>query len=121
MNIAEHIPTISLIIGIAIAVRELRKGPSESEARVTGSAVDLLAEYRQWKAVVDADMKVMREEIKALRTENDWLKLGVSILVKQLQEHDIAPLWTPDSSQTPVERPKTDGQDDKGNRKRRGF
>jgi hypothetical protein len=88
VNFAEYIPTISLLLGLAIAIRELRKGPSETEARVTGSAVNVLD--RVSKRLDDVE-----KELEELRADNEWLMFGIDILVKQLQELGTTPLWTP--------------------------
>lgn len=124
VNFAEYIPTISLVIGIALAIRELRKGPSETEARVTGTAVNVLD--RVSKRLDDVE-----KELEELRADNEWLMFGIDILVKQLQELGTVPLWTPrhkrpgdanQHSQDRGELPKQKGQDVSGkNPKRRGF
>jgi hypothetical protein len=126
-TVIENIPLISLVIGLAIAIRELRKGPSEDATRVMSSAVDLVDRMETRLNNLRREIDELRlmvegqgEKISSLETENNWLKTGVSILIGQLQEHNIKPLWTVDSPKT-AERPESDNEDKDNNRKWRGF
>jgi len=118
-TILENIPTISLIIGIAIAIRELRKGPSETEARVTGSAVNVLDRVAKRLEEVEKELEELRAEMKKLDADYNWYQVGLGILIEQLQEHGITPRWTPDTPREDVLKLK--GRPKPSQPKKRGF
>lgn len=109
MTIQDYILGFATLITILSAIREIRKGPSESEQRVTASALGMMdktilrldaveKEVKHLQAEIDKleiEKDKLKTDVHALENENIKLKAGINILISQLEESGISPQWTP--------------------------
>jgi len=100
-SILQYILTLVGVIisaGISLIINHSSKNQRDSDAsqKITDAAIKLVDPMQDQIDVALGEVKKLKASVCKLRTYVKSLRRGVDLLIKQLEDNQIEPLWRPE-------------------------
>lgn len=89
------IAVVTGLTALVLGISAYRKDKSEATHNITGSAIDLIKEFKEQVKELKQENRAMDNRINALEDNEEEMKDGIMILIRQLRELGVEPAWRP--------------------------